>query len=327
MHMSQHTSRLLAQASRSVAIGLFAAVSTFTAHAQGQAATTTQPKGDLQASLKAPLDLSTPSDLSYSSSTGADEAVAAERFNLSGKDDMQPPPRRRRYGRPNYNDRMHNSDGSSKLAVVVGGGFTLPTGSTGKQLNLSYRFQGGLGYNFSKKFGIIGQFDYDHFGLQGSVIQQQQAVYNSLGIIDPNTGQALDVSGLDANAHIWSLTLNPTFTFYDTEKNSAYVVVGGGFYRKTVNFTLPQTGQYCDFYGYCYQITQNQTFDQYTSSAGGVNGGIGFTHKLSRFASQKVFAEARYVWVDNQQSNNPQNYYPAAYHRTGYFPVTVGLRW
>jgi hypothetical protein len=45
-------------------------------------------------------------------------------------------------------------------------------------------------------------------------------------------------------------------------------------------------------------------------------------------SNTKVFVEGRYVWVDN--SRNPLSaeypYLPVA-TRTGYFPVTGGLRW
>lgn len=312
--------------------------------AQSPPPATSRPSLDLRAYLAAPLNLTVASadhaaplaDVSVSSSLASpdpsvDTAVSAERLSLS--DSAQPPPRRR-YGRPRYSDRTHNADGSSKLAFVLGGGFTVPTGSTGRDLTLSYRFQGGAGINFSKKFGIIAQFDYDHFGLPGSVITAQQAVYQGLQIPDPVNGGSLDVSGLDANAHIYSLTLNPIFTISEGERSSTYVVVGGGFYHKAVNFTLPVTGGYCDYYYGCYQVTQNQNFDTYTNNAGGINGGIGFTYKPSRFANEKLFVEARYVWVDNQGGDqNPTaaaaqgNFYPKANDRTGYVPVTVGIRW
>jgi hypothetical protein len=331
--------RRTALVSRTAAFIFAAAIATTSLHAQSTAPTS-HPNLDLRASLVAPLNLipstpagddtaSTASSASLSSSNDgntADPELDAERLSLS--DTNQPPPRRS-YGRPRYSDRTHNADGSNKLAFVLGGGFTVPSGGTGHDLTLSYRFQAGAGYNFSKKFGVMAQFDYDHFGLPGSVIAAQQALYASLQISD-GQGGVINVNGLDANSHIWSITLNPTYTFVQGERTSAYVVVGGGFYRKTVNFTLPTTGVYCDFYGFCYQVNSNQNFDTYTNGAGGVNGGLGFTYKIGRFANEKFFTEARYVWIDNQKASTTQaqgNYFPQANNRTGYFPVTVGIRW
>jgi hypothetical protein len=321
------------------AITFAAALAAASLHAQSTTPATSRQTLDLRASLVAPLNLvpSAPAngDASSGSSVSssndpADTAVDAERLSLFNVN--QPPPRRS-YGRPRYSDRTHNADGSNKFAFVLGAGFTAPSGATGHNLTASYRFQAGAGYNFSKKIGVIAQFDYDHFGLPGSVIAAQQTLYQSLQITDSN-GNLISISGLDANSHIWSLTLNPIFTVLQGERTSAYVVAGGGFYRKTVNFTLPTTGYYCDYYGFCYQVTSNQNFDSYTNGAGGVNGGLGFTYKIGRFSNEKFFAEARYVWIDNQKINLTAqqaaaqgNYYPKANDRTSYFPVTVGIRW
>ena len=306
--------------------------------AQATVPAASHPGLDLRASVSAPLNLSDPgadniavSSASSSSSEADTDPVASERLSLS---DVNQPPPRRRYGRPRYSDRNHNADGSNKLAFVVGGGLTVPVGGTGRDLTTSYRLMGGVGYNFSKQFGVIAQFDYDHFGLPGSVIRAQQAAYAGLQIRDPQTGTTLDVSGLDANAHIWSFTLNPTFTVAQGERSSAYVVAGAGLYHKAVNFTLPSTGTYCDYYYGCYQVTSNQNFDTYTNNSFGISGGLGYTYKLSRFSNAKLFTEARYVWVANSknyqsatQAAAAGNYYPQANDRAGYIPITFGIRW
>jgi len=332
--MHTTTTRIFQIGTRAAALLLVAlGTGTTTLHAQaaGIAPAAARPSLDLHASLVPPLDLSLPtgSDSSSASSSSSldDAAAGSERANLS---DINQPPPRRRYGRPRYSDRGHNADGSNKLAVVLGVGFTAPVQDAGRNLTTSYRLMAGGGYNFSKKFGVIAQFDYDRFGLPGSVINAQQQLYQSLQIVDPSTGNTINLSGLDANAHVWSLTLNPTFTVAQGERSSAYVVVGGGFYRKSVNFTLPQTGTYCDYYYGCYQVRSNQNFDSYSNNSLGVNGGIGYTYKVSRFSNAKLFAEARYVWVGNKKSDTTAaqgNYYPQANDRTTYIPVTFGVRW
>jgi len=274
----------------------------------------------------APIDLTKPADLGYSSSVGTEEMALAESSSPAAGVD-QPPPRRTYGRRTNYSDRWHNPDGSNKYTFAAGVGFTSPTGATGKELGTSWKFQVGGGYNFTKKFAVLLQYDYDKLGLTGGNLDRQFNRYSDLGLVD-NNGNPISLAGLDGNAHMWSLTLNPMYTYYQGDAFGAYVIGGGGFYRKVTNFTLPQTGVYCDFFGFCYQFTQNQTFDHYSNNAGGVNGGIGFTYRLSRFASQKLFAEARYVWVDNQPSTNSvASYYPENNKRTGYFPITVGIRW
>ena len=295
---------------------------------------------DLQAALHAPLAPDAALDSSSSSSLSlADTTVPADSLNLAADPaadgNMQPPPRRRRYGRPNYNDRFHNADGSNRLAFVAGVGLNVPVGSaTSNYLSTNYRFEVGGGINLSKKLAVIAQFDYDRFSVPGGILRNQLNVYNNLGFTD-STGAAVNFTGLDGNAHIWSFSLNPTFNFYQGDKFGAYAVVGGGFYHKVTNFTLPQIGQaYSYFYG-PYQYTYNQNIDHYTSNAPGVTGGAGVTYKFSKFANQRFFAEARYVHTFNQfragdptytGTGTPYNLYPPNSNESSYLPITIGVR-
>jgi hypothetical protein len=317
---------------RTAAVTFFSAAAGLCLSAQTPAAAPAGKTVDLKSTVMAPIDLSRPSELKYSSSVGTEEIADAESSApapglFAGMD--QPPPRRSYGRRTNYSDRWHNADGSNKYTFEGGVGFTVPTGSSGKELGTNFKFQVGGGYNFSKKFAVLLQYDYDKFGLTGGNLDRQFNRYNALNLVDDN-GNPVDFSGLGGNAHVWSITLNPTYTFYQADSLGAYVIGGGGFYRKVTNFTLPQTGVYCDFFGFCYQFTQNQTFDHYSNNAGGVNGGVGFTYRFSRFASEKFFAEVRYVWVDNQpsaNSSNPDALYPENNKRTEYIPITFGIRW
>ncbi len=319
---------------RAASLTIFAAATTAGLYAEPPAGVeAAPPKLDFQAALKSPIDLSGSESMSYSSSVGAAETASAENF-FAESSDTQPPPRRRRYGRPNYSDHGHNPDGSNKLAFVVGVGFTNPVGDvTTKYLDLSWKFQGGVGYNFNKKLGVIAQFDWDNFGLPGRILANQKALYSSLFI--NSDGTPADFSGLDGHTHIWSITLNPTYTFYDADKFGAYAVVGGGFYHKVTDFTLPAIGTGYDYYYGYYQYAFNQVFDHYMSNSAGVNGGIGMTYKFGRFSSSKLFAEARYVHTFNNGrvgynpvtgGGDPNNFYPGNASTSDYIPVTVGLR-
>jgi hypothetical protein len=309
---------------RTAAVTLFAAAGTIALHAQQSAGTASSlPSINLKASLAAPLDLSTPDDLKYSSSTGSDEMTNAETFNL-GSDD-QPPPRRR-YGRPNYNDSRTNSDGSAKYTFYVGGGFTLPVGGTHNYLATSYDFQGGVGRNFNKTFGVNAEFDWDNFGFQTATLNNQLAIYNSPPL-------NADFNQLGGTSHVWSFTLDPIMNFYSSDTLGAYVIGGVGFYHKTANFTIPALGEVCYIYG-CYTYQANQTIDKYTSNAFGVNGGIGMTYKFSRFAGEKFYVEARYIYTANSPrafsygdaNGNNFNVFPQNSAKTTFIPVTFGIR-
>ena len=321
-------------ACRLAAFAIFAGAS-----ALGQNVQQTAPESPTPAKLVAdvsarPLDLASVAGVSYnssesSSSLNAVDATEAERLNLS-PDSAQPPPRRR-YGRPRYNDSSHNPDGSNKYAFVIGGGFTSPLGNTHKYLNTNYAFQVGAGRNFSKTFGLMVQFDYDRFGFNGQTLYNQTTLYNYYGS---------NVSGLDGSSHVWSFTLDPVFNFYQSDTVGAYVVGGVGFFHKTANFTVPATGTYCDYYYGCYQYQANESIDKYTANAPGFDGGFGLTYKPSRFAGERLFAEARYVFVDNSHKAGitvytpvsvlntyaGTNAYPANSNRTTYTVFKAGIR-
>jgi hypothetical protein len=122
--------------------------------------------------------------------------------------------------------------------------------------------------------------------------------------------------------------------FYTSDSWGAYVVGGGGFYHKTANFTIPSLGQYCDpFYG-CFTYQANQTIDKYTSNAFGVNAGLGLTYKASQFSSIRFYVEGRYVYTFNSPrpfslgdtNGNNFNVFPQNSAKTGFIPITFGLR-
>lgn len=296
------------------------------------------------ASTKAPLfvassavpDLMTASSGSSSSSL---DGIAQDHFDLTSTapDSSQPPPRRS-YGRPNYSNGNTNSDGSNKWTFMVGGGLALPIGNTHKYETPSWGFQGGGGRNFSKTLGVLAQFDYDEFGLQGATLKNQSYIYDYGCPAGSVTAGTCGVSSLDGNNHVWSFTLDPTFTLPTDGSLGAYAVAGVGFYHKVTNFTEPGTGEYCDPYYGCYEYTANQVIDHYTANAAGINGGVGLTYKFSRFSNERFYLEGRYVVVFNQHYNGVTafnvatttytgtNYYPANSNRTTYIPITFGLR-
>jgi hypothetical protein len=324
-HMNIHRS-LFGIACRAAAFSFLMAGTALLAQTTSAASAVKAPV--LLASESASADLSTAS----SSSSSSTEADSEARFNLLGA--TQPPPRRR-YGRPNYSSGNTNKDGSEKYTFMGGVGLAAPAGNTHKYETPSYGFQFGGGRNFNKVAGLLLQFDYDHFGLQGKTLANQEYLYN-YGC----TGSCTPITDLDGNNHVWSFTLNPTFTLPTEGSFGAYAVVGGGFYHKVTNFTVPTMGEYCDYYYGCYEYSANQNIDHYTSNAGGVNGGIGLTYKFSKFSHERFYVEARYVLLLNQQrygitsasstatlnAYSGWNYYPQNSDRTTYIPVKFGIR-
>lgn len=323
MHTTVRMNCVFSTIVRGAAIVLFAAGATLGLQAESPETANANQVINLRAALDAPLYLAAPEDLSYSSSVGAAETEAAENFDFSGRED-QPPPRRSYGRRPNYNDKWHNSDGSNKYTFEAGGGFTVPVGGTHYYASPSWKFQVGGGRNFNKKFGVLLQYDYDKFGMQSNALNKQLALYNNLGA---------GLSQLNGSVHDWSFTLNPVYNFFQADAIGAYVVGGVGFYHKYTQFTTPVQGTCFDpFYGY-YLCSANAPVDWYTSNAFGVNGGVGFTYRLSRFSGERFFAEVRYVYTANSRrpydvsgTTSYFNAFPPASAPTTYLPITFGIR-
>jgi hypothetical protein len=289
--------------------------------------------GAAPAGLGSALDASS-SNISSSSSSSASDTLANDPSSLgssfgSAADDLSQPPPRRRYGRPNYSDSHTNPDGSSKFAFMGGAGLTSPVANSGIYLTPNYVFQLGAGRNWSKKFGVLVQFDYNHFGFQSSTLKNQQIVENNFIAAYNLANPGADIpalSGLDGTSHVWSFTFDPTFTFYSSDTFGGYAIGGVGFYHKTANFFVPSNQEACSVYG-CFTYAANQTVDDYTSNAPGFNGGLGITYKPSRFSGERFYLEGRFVYVDNStRAASNTNLYPPNANQTYYVPVTLGLR-
>jgi len=261
----------------------------------------------------------TPGALLIDASTGSSSTEAAS------------PPLQSNEGGRGSADFWHHANGSRKYTFAFAGGLNSPAGKSSNVFTPSYEIQGGVGYNFNRRLGVMFNVGYDHLGLHGSVIQAQQLFYESQNIIDPSTGLPADFSGLDANAHVWSYTLDPIFTIFRGSRLGAFVTGGGGYFHKAVNFTLPQSSYYCDpYYGGCYPITQNSNFDTHSANGGGFDGGGGMTYRLSSEGSLKLFAEVRYAWTNAKLTPEATNPSPISTLDSGsesYVPVTVGFRW
>lgn len=248
---------------------------------------------------------------------------------------------RQRYGKPKYRGGNTNADGSPKYDFFAGGGLGIPVGDQFNFASLSWGFGGGGGRMFNAHFGVNAEFNYDHFGLTGSTLTNQQNLYNysinQFNLQNPGN-QAPFIQGLDGNNHIWSLTLQPIYNIKSGDGMGFYVTGGGGYYHKVTNFTVPTTSEQCDPFFGCFQFTANQVIDHYTSNAFGINGGVGVTYKFSRFANQRLYAEVRYVYLFNSlrqgvtidtvtpENVGESNFFPQNSQRTGYLPVKFGLR-
>ena len=193
----------------------------------------------------------------------------------------------------------------SKFAFNMGGGITTPLNPTGAYAGVSGNFVIGAGYNMNKSNAIIGEFMYS--GLP-----------SNLSVIQP-------VKLPTSNINLYALTVNYRHQV-DRIKGSAfgvYFVGGGGWYQRYItvdkNYTVPAAvpcSPYWDWYGYsCADgYVYSETVAKKGVSAGGINGGIGFTIRLAD-SNLKFFTEARYHYAFSERVP------------TTVVPVTFGIRY
>lgn len=199
---------------------------------------------------------------------------------------------------PKYGEQT----GFHHWAAEGGFGFASPIGNTKNTQTTGYNIKLGGGWNFSRRFGALLEYEFNRTGIPNSVLAASGAP--------------------EGNVHLWGLTVDPVYYYKTTGAWGGYVTGGGGFYRKLTSFTSPvYLGIGCDFYGYCYPQYANVTLSHFSSNQGGANIGTGITHNIGD-GGAKIYAEARYLFV-----NSPKPTATAFGSGTvSMIPVTFGIR-
>ena len=100
----------------------------------------------------------------------------------------------------------------------------------------------------------------------------------------------------------------------------AYLVGGGGYYRRTVEFTEPTISTitvFDPFYGVFFPaaVPATTVLGSFTQNKGGLNAGLGLSVRVKEDSNAKFYAESRYHYVYTTPV------------RTTVLPVTFGFRW
>jgi hypothetical protein len=181
----------------------------------------------------------------------------------------------------------------SRFSFDLGAGFTQPVGNTGRYLNDGWNLQGGVGYNFSSRFGTMLQLDYNSMGMNGA---------------------ALGTSGFPGgDIHVFSATIDPIFHLTPKSHFDVYAIGGGGLYHWSQQFSTP-TGAVSNSFAGSFPLVIPSSGDAYSVNKPGWNAGMGVA--LGTKWHGKVFAEARYVHVFLNSGE-----------RGDYVPVIFGFRW
>lgn len=229
----------------------------------------------------------------------------------------------------------------SHIAFEVGGGVTAPIGNSasggfttiigdGNRYGTTTwggNLMGGAGWSFSRNFSLLGEFSYNANKIPGRTLS---AYYNLISGGTPLTdGSGDTIPSIGGNVHTYTISAEPVFYYYNSDKHkyAGYVLGGAGWSHKSVNFTAQLLSE--DYYGNLYQ--SNQTFSSYADSGVSFNGGTGISFKpLGEYSSLKLFAEARFMFVDTPRETaadiaNPNKFIL----HTGteeLVPVTIGVR-
>jgi hypothetical protein len=175
-----------------------------------------------------------------------------------------------------------------------GGGPSFSTNRLGDYIKHGFHFAGGGGVRVSR-VELLGEFNYHELGVQDAAIQAVQVP--------------------DANARVMSVTGNVKVPF-TTGRVRPYAIVGGGWYRRTVEFTEPTIGAITVFdpwWGFIGDVAvpTNRVLGSVSRDAGGLNAGGGISFDVGE--RTRLFAQIRW----HRAFHNPTN--------TTLVPITVGI--
>ena len=188
---------------------------------------------------------------------------------------------------------------TSRLSFAAGGGFTEPMRYSNGPLKVGFNLTGSVGVKPSKHSALAAEFGYNNMGINRSTL-------NNLSV--PN-----------GSVRMYSVTVQPTVHFNPEGRVDVYSTVGGGYCRRTIEFTEPTTAivnAFNPFFGFFpVEIPAQSVLGSSTQNKGGINGGVGIGIRVSNDSAMRVFAETRYHHVFTSGRD------------TNYMPVTFGLRW
>ncbi len=199
----------------------------------------------------------------------------------------------------------HATGWKNHLSFEGGGGADAPYGPDSKVITWGPQVTLGAGWKFTSHLSALVEYQFIDDKLPAFL-----------------TRQAGSAGG---NAHIWSFTVDPVYDLFPKRASDIYLTGGGGFYRKLTSFTDPQPVTYC--YYFCYGGYSNVTVSHFSSNQGGINGGLGLSHRLGSpdmggVSRLRIYVEARYLWIDTPGKGSSQGL-----GRTELVPITIGLRW
>jgi hypothetical protein len=107
----------------------------------------------------------------------------------------------------------------SKFTFDIGGGYTMPAGSTSNNRDPGWNVRGGAGYNFTPHFGTMLNVGYDSLGISSASL--------------------IGAGATNGDINVFHATIDPVVRMHLTNRLGLYLTAGGGVFHRTrdVDFT------------------------------------------------------------------------------------------
>jgi hypothetical protein len=195
--------------------------------------------------------------------------------------------------------------GNVHLGMPIGA----PLNPMARFTDLGWGVTTGGGYNFTRRHAVVIDFMWDHLFVPSSALAPIRSAFQ-----DPTIG---------GSGNLFAFTGNYRFELRGKTLGTYFIGGGGLYYRNASlsrkvttgnNITCEPTWSWWGFSCSSGIVTSNQTIASSSSSALGVNGGIGFTVRVSE-APYRVYLESRYHYAPTKGIN------------TQLVSITVGIRY
>jgi len=205
---------------------------------------------------------------------------------------------------------------NKKYEINVGGGFSPTTGDIEEHFGNGGHFEAGFTFLPSQTIGFQAQYAYTKL--------------NGKDFVFPVSATPIGgTSDQPFSSHMHMHGLSTDVVFRPASKPGLYLVAGPGIYHRTVSLSTPSVGfvSVCDPYWFvCFPtpVAVDTVIGDRSSTDFGLNGGGGYSFKVSD--SARLYVEARYLYVWGPDVTGPTGQKTA--NANGQFlPISFGIRW
>lgn len=200
-------------------------------------------------------------------------------------------------------------DDNPRGNVHLGMPLSAPLNPMGQSTNFGWGINLGGGYNFNRRHAVVGEFMWNHLFVPSSALAPIRAASQNPGI--------------NGSGELYALTGNYRYELRGKTLGT-YFLAGGGLYHRIAslsqtvttgaNITCEPTWEWWGFSCSSGTVNDNQTLHSFSSTALGLNGGIGFTVRVGD-APYRFYVESRYHYAPTRSVN------------TQLVTITIGIRY